>query len=164
MLALLSNYRSVVSLLTTFGSQADDWVRDPSVVSTAKAVVILMSLRDTPDERDESSHDAADGSRPLSGLTWFQRDVLFVVARLDGTNPSGVRIETELQEAYGGEINSSRLYKNLHELVEEEFVEERPVDGRTNAYRVSSSARKRLHAHTAWEQGCLFGENERDTT
>lgn len=123
-----------------------------------------MSVNDTTNERDESVHDAGDGLRPLSGLTRFQRDVLFVVARLDGTNPSGVRIKTELREVYGGEINHGRLYQNLGELVEEGFIEKRPIDGRTNAYRVSPLARKRLQAHAAWEQECLLGEDGSDTT
>ena len=123
-----------------------------------------MSVNDTTTERDESAHDAATDPQPMLELTQFQRDALFVVARLDGTNPSGVRVKTELREAYSGEINHGRLYQNLRELVDEEFIEKRPVDGRTNAYRVSPSARKRLEAHAAWEQRCLLDGNESDTT
>lgn len=155
--------RLTVAVLATFGTQADRRVRDPRVVLTARAVVIPLSVSDTTIKKDESAYNAANGPRPLLGLTRFQRDVLFVIVRLDGTNPSGVRIKAELREAYGGEINHGRLYQNLRELVEEEFVEKRPVDGRTNAYRVSPSARKRLQAHAAWEQRCLLGENGSDT-
>lgn len=123
-----------------------------------------MSVSKTTKERNESAHDAADDPQPLSELTRFQCDVLFVVARLDGTNPSGVRIKTELREAYSGEINHGRLYQNLRELVDEELIEKRPVDGRTNAYRVSPLAHKRLEAHAAWEQRCLLDGNESDTS
>lgn len=138
--------------------QAGTEVRDLNAASTARAVVIAMSMPDTTGDHDESAPDIPDEPQPLVDLTGFQRDVLFVIARLDGTNPNGVRIKQELREAYGDAINHGRLYQNLRELIDEGLVEKRPVDGRTNAYRVSGAAREYLQAHAAWSQWCLMDD------
>ena len=115
-----------------------------------------MCVRDaTP--RDGSPPDW--NSRPLLELTKFQRDLLFVVVSLEGTEPSGVRIKAELREAYGDEINTGRFYRNLHDLIEKNFVEASSVGGRENTYQIRSSARTQLQAHVAWEKRCLLRQN-----
>lgn len=121
-----------------------------------------MSTRSVNDKTDESVTSLPDEPQPLSRLTGFQRDVLFVLAHLDGTNPNGVAVKGELRECYGGAINHGRLYQNLRDLVEEGLVEKRPVDGRTNAYQLSASARECIEAHTAWETDCLVGADPED--
>ena len=145
------------------GIQAGNRVRDPDVASTAQAVVIVMSVYHTSDDSDESVIDVPDEPQPLSDLTGFQRDILFVVINLNGTNPSGVDIKRKLRETYGDDINHGRLYQNLRELVEDGFIEKRPVDGRTNAYRVSPAARECLEAHAAWDEWCLMDPNPDET-
>lgn len=119
-----------------------------------------MSMNDTSGNHDESTLDTPDEPQPLSDMTGFQRDVLFVIAHLNGENPNGVRIRRELREAYSDEINHGRLYQNLRELVNEGFVEKRPVDGRTNAYRVSTVTREYLQAHAAWVEWRLLDSDE----
>lgn len=115
-----------------------------------------MSVYNTSGDHDESVPNVPDEPQPLAGLTGFQRDLLFVVASLNGTNPDGVRIKRELRENYDEEINHGRLYQNLRELVDEGLIEKRPVDGRTNAYRASPAAREYLEAHAAWSEWCLL--------
>ena len=115
-----------------------------------------MSVNDYSDTGDESMLDTPDGPRPLVDLTGFQRDILFVLISLDGSNPSGTDVKRHLRETYGEAINHGRLYQNLRDLVDDGLVEKRPVDGRTNAYRVSPAARDRLESHTAWGECCLL--------
>ena len=115
-----------------------------------------MSVHKSSDDSDASTINVPDEPQPLAELTGFQRDILFVLIDLDGTNPNGTCIKTNLREIYGEEINHGRLYQNLRTLVDEELVEKRPVDGRTNAYRVSVAARECLEAHAAWSQWCLM--------
>jgi DNA-binding PadR family transcriptional regulator len=119
-----------------------------------------MSVYNATDDYDESVIDVPDEPQPLADLTGFQRDILFVVMSLDGTNPSGVHIKRELRTVYGEDINHGRLYQNLRELVDEGLIEKRPVDGRTNAYRVSAAARECLEAHAAWGEWCLMDTDE----
>lgn len=102
----------------------------------------------------------------LARLTGFQRDLLFVVASLEGTVPTGVTIQEELSDQRGDRVNHGRLYGNLRDLVDADLVEKRPVDGRTNTYRVTDAARDALNAHCKWEAVCLgrdcTGPNDED--
>jgi DNA-binding HxlR family transcriptional regulator len=126
------------------------------VALAARAAVIAMSMSKSSDDSDVSVIEVPDEPQPLAELTGFQRDILFVLIDLEGTNPNGTCIKTNLREVYGEEINHGRLYQNLRTLVDEELVEKRPVDGRTNAYRVSVVARECLESHAAWSQWCLM--------
>lgn len=102
-------------------------------------------------ENDASLPDPPDDdSCPLSQLTGFQRDLLFVIAGLEERHPNGITIKHALCESYGEEINQGRLYQNLRELFAEGFIEKRPLDGRENAYRVSPHAIELLDAHASW--------------
>jgi len=105
---------------------------------------------------DESQSDPTPSV--LASLTGFQRDLLFVVASLDGTVPTGVTIQEELADQRGDRVNHGRLYGNLRDLVDADLVEKRPVDGRTNTYSVTETASEALRAHCKWEALCLGRE------
>jgi DNA-binding PadR family transcriptional regulator len=83
-------------------------------------------------------------------LSAFQRDLLFVVAGLDG--PNGREIGSEVAEYYGEEIQDARLYPGLDTLADKGLVEKREADGRTNSYRLSRRGRRELEARLAWER------------
>ncbi|WP_246999097.1 helix-turn-helix transcriptional regulator [Halosolutus gelatinilyticus] len=104
---------------------------------------------------EESSTKKTGCARPLTDLTGFKRDQLFVIRMLAARNPHGLVIKDKLDCYYDEEINQGRLYQNLGELVEEGYVEKYPLDGRTNAYRPSTRANKRLEEHHEWERRCL---------
>ena len=105
--------------------------------------------------RDEQANEDPPDSEPLTGLTGFERNLLFAITRLDGTNPHGVAIKEELERHYDEEINRGRLYMNLRRLEEDGHVESVPLDGRTNVYRVTDRTRELLAAHREWERECL---------
>ncbi|MWG33028.1 helix-turn-helix transcriptional regulator [Halomarina oriensis] len=120
------------------------------------------------------NHSTSTGESPtepepsvLASLTGFQRDLLFVVASLEGTVPTGVTVQEELADQRGDRVNHGRLYGNLRDLVDADLVEKRPVDGRTNTYRVTDTASEALRAHCQWEalclgRECVEGEDEED--
>ncbi|ELY88954.1 helix-turn-helix transcriptional regulator [Natrialba taiwanensis] len=110
---------------------------------------------DDTDEH-ESSIDGSTPPRPLTNLTGFKRDQLFVIRLLAERNPHGLVIKDKLDCYYDEDINQGRLYQNLSELVDEGYVEKHPLDGRTNAYRPSTHANRRLEEHHEWERHCLF--------
>ena len=110
---------------------------------------------DTDDSGEPSTEEITD-PRPLTNLTGFKRDQLFVIRMLADRNPHGLVIKDALDRFYDEDINQGRLYQNLGELVEEGYVEKHPLDGRTNAYRPSGLANRRLEEHYEWERRCLF--------
>ncbi len=91
----------------------------------------------------------------MHDLTGFQRDLLYVIAGLDG--PKGLAIKDELDEYYGAEINHGRLYPNLDALVEKGLVEKGRIDDRTNAYTLTQRGERELEARREWEDG-IAGE------
>ncbi|WP_135852243.1 helix-turn-helix transcriptional regulator [Halorussus salinus] len=114
----------------------------------------------------DSRNRSGDGSRieedrsrpdpePLAGLIGFERDLLFTVARLEGSNPHGVAVREELEAHYGEEINQGRLYQNLRGLVDADRVHTLPLDGRTKVYRLTDRTREELAAHLDWQRECL---------
>lgn len=88
------------------------------------------------------------------GIRWrdlsaIQRDVLVEIARIEraGEQPSGAAIRASL-EAHGSEdVNHTTVYTNLDELAEDGLVDRRKIDGRTNAYRATGTARSLLEWH-----------------
>lgn len=116
-----------------------------------------MSVNHTT-PKGESQSDIEPSA--LARLTGFQRDLLFVVASLEGTVPTGVTVQEELSDQRGDRVNHGRLYGNLRDLVDADLVEKRPVDGRTNTYRVTDEARDALRAHCRWAAVCLGRECE----
>ena len=85
----------------------------------------------------------------MHDLTGFQRDLLYVIAGLDG--PKGLAIKDQLDEYYGTEINHGRLYPNLDALVEKGLVEKGRIDDRTNAYTLTQRGERELRARREWE-------------
>ncbi|ELY99543.1 helix-turn-helix transcriptional regulator [Natrialba asiatica] len=117
----------------------------------------IPTNHDTDDnDEHESSIDGSTPPRPLTNLTGFKRDQLFVIRLLAERNPHGLVIKDKLDCYYDEDINQGRLYQNLSELVDEGYVEKHPLDGRTNAYRPSTRANRRLEEHHEWERHCLF--------
>ena len=86
-------------------------------------------------------------------MTGFQRDLLYIVAGLEG--PKGLEIKDELKEVYEGEIHHGRLYPNLDNLVEKGLIDKDEIDGRTNAYRVTRRGRREIDARREWEEQYL---------
>jgi PadR family transcriptional regulator PadR len=78
-------------------------------------------------------------------LTGFQRDLLYVVARLD--EPHGLAIKEELEEYYESEIHHGRLYPNLDTL-----VDKGQLDQRTNYYTLTHRGRREIATRRKWEQ------------
>ena len=102
---------------------------------------------------------------PLSDLSAFRRDLLFVVSSFEGTDtvPAGVAIIENLRSISANSVTQGRFYQNLRELVAEDLVEKRPIDGRTNAYYLRTSAAEALATRVAWERNCLaLPENMED--
>lgn len=118
------------------------------------------------DERPShaTAADRSRGVQPLAGLTGFQRDLLFVASRLSESNPHGQRIKSEVDKHYGTEINQGRLYQNLGSLVDDGYLLKRPLDGRTNVYRLTDSGRALLHSSHQWEAECLPDHAECEET
>jgi DNA-binding PadR family transcriptional regulator len=87
----------------------------------------------------------------VAGLTVFQRDLLRALAKTD--EQSGLSLKTELGTYYGEEINHSRLYQNLDELVAHGLVKKRRRDGRTNSYSLTEAATTALDNRDAWVRG-----------
>ena len=85
----------------------------------------------------------------MHDLTGFQRDLLYVIAGLDG--PKGLAIKDRLDDYYGTEINHGRLYPNLDALVEKGLVEKGRIDDRTNAYSLTQRGERELAARREWE-------------
>ena len=87
----------------------------------------------------------------VAGLTAFQRDPLRALAKTNGQ--SGLSLKTDLRTYYGEEINHSRLYQNLDELVAHGLVKKRRRDGRTNSYSLTEAATTALENRDAWVRG-----------
>lgn len=85
----------------------------------------------------------------MHDLTGFQRDILFVVAKLE--QPKGLAIKPELDDYYGTDINHGRLYSNLDALVEKGLLNKGRKDERTNAYTLTQRGEREITARREWE-------------
>lgn len=85
----------------------------------------------------------------IQDLTAFQRDILYVVGRLE--EPHGLAIKAQLEDYYGSEVNHGRLYPNLDTLVDEGLLEKGKKDKRTNKYGLTAQAREQLAQRREWE-------------
>jgi DNA-binding PadR family transcriptional regulator len=90
-------------------------------------------------------------------LTGFQRDLLYVVKRLD--DPSGIDIKEELESYYSDPINHGRLYPNLDTLVEKGLVRKRQKNRRTNGYGLTARGRREVRARREWENQYVSFDN-----
>lgn len=89
----------------------------------------------------------------MHDLTGFQRDLLYVIAGLDGSH--GLAIKNELEGYYEKEIHHGRLYPNLDTLVDKGLVEKSQYDRRTNAYTLTDRGHRELTARRDWESEYL---------
>jgi DNA-binding PadR family transcriptional regulator len=89
-------------------------------------------------------------TRVMHDLTAFQRDVLYVVAGLDG--PHGLAIKEELEGYYDKEVNHGRLYPNLDALVDRGLLEKGQIDRRTNSYDLTVAGRHLIDDRRGWER------------
>lgn len=96
----------------------------------------------------------------MNDLTAFQRDILYVLADLDG--PNGLRVKSALREYYEEDIHPGRLYPNLDELIDGGFVDKGRIDGRTNAYTLTASGRRLLAKRRRWTREVVEGSLDWD--
>ncbi len=82
-------------------------------------------------------------------LTGFQRDLLYVIAGLEGA--ARLAIKEELEAYYEKEIHHGRLYPNLDTLVEKGLVDKGQRDRRTNYYTLTRRGRREIDARREWE-------------
>ncbi|MFB6130772.1 MAG: PadR family transcriptional regulator [Salinigranum sp.] len=82
-------------------------------------------------------------------LTGFQRDLLYVLVKLD--RPSGQDVMAQISEERNEEVNHGRLYPNLDTLVERGLVEKGQIDRRTNYYELTEEGRRALEERRQWE-------------
>jgi len=101
---------------------------------------------------------------PLSDLSAFRRDLLFVIASFEAIDrvPAGVAIAEGLRAVSADSVTEGRFYHNLRDLVADDIVEKRPIDGRTNAYYLPSSTTEALATRVAWERHCLVDTDALD--
>lgn len=85
----------------------------------------------------------------IPGLTAFQRDVLWVLAR-DGPTKD-VMIKHALAGYYETSINDSRIHPNLDALEERGLVERRRRDGGTDEYELTERGEQELARRRAWQ-------------
>jgi hypothetical protein len=115
-----------------------------------------MSMEETRLEIQVVPTDAdADRLRRVLELTGFQRDLVFVLARLSGTRPNGVTVREALDRVADRSVTDARLYQNLRELHDTGLVAKRPIDGRTNAYRLQDEATWAMQEYVDWTRSCL---------
>lgn len=89
----------------------------------------------------------------MHDLTGFQRDILYVIAKLD--KPHGLQIKDELQVHYDETIRHGRLYPNLDTLVDARLVEKGKKDDRSNEYKLRNRGKRELRSRLQWELDCL---------
>jgi DNA-binding PadR family transcriptional regulator len=89
------------------------------------------------------THDR-EGVDPQT-LTLFQQNILLVLA---STGPQhGLGIKGDLEPLYGHQdMNHSRVYHALDQLVERGLLQKSQRDGRTNDYALTPTGRKTLQA------------------
>ncbi len=80
-------------------------------------------------------------------LTGFQRDLLEAITGVDD-EPYGLALKHYLDERYADPINHSRLYQNLDQLAELDFITRDELDTRTNVYTLTDAGRQYLQRHT----------------
>jgi len=95
-------------------------------------------------------------------LTGFQRDLLYVIASLDGAH--GLGIKNEIETIYEIDVNPSRLYPNLDTLVTKGLVEKGRIDDRTNSYDVTEQGKELIATRREWEDELLSEESTHKNT
>lgn len=89
----------------------------------------------------------------MQDLTGFQRDLMFVIARLD--EPKGLDVKEVVEQYYGTEVRHGRLYPNLDTLVENGLVDKGQHDRRTNKYVLTGEGEQAIRDRVDWQRECL---------
>ena len=95
-------------------------------------------------------------------LTGFQRDLLYIIASLDGAH--GLGIKNEIETVYEIDVNPSRLYPNLDTLVTKGLVEKGRIDDRTNSYDLTEQGLQLIATRREWEDELLSAESTHKNT
>ncbi|WP_049970803.1 helix-turn-helix transcriptional regulator [Haladaptatus cibarius] len=83
----------------------------------------------------------------FTDLHAFKRDILYAVRTLERDDPpKGLTVMHALEADYDTEINHSRLYQNLDQLVESGLLDKGQKDERTNEYETTEPTRRMLEA------------------
>jgi len=86
----------------------------------------------------------------MHDLRGFQRDLLFVVRGL--VEPNGQEIRRELEQTLGAEVQQSRLYSNLNDLIDAGLLEKSQLNGRTNRYTLTREGERVIESRHEWER------------
>lgn len=108
-----------------------------------------------PDYLDGNAEPDPKRLRTVLLLTGFQRDLLFVIADLAGTNPSGSDIETRFDADFMRETSHGTLYRNLRDLHDQGLIDRLPRDGRTYSFRLTDESRADLESYLCWATRCM---------
>ena len=92
----------------------------------------------------------------MEELTKFQRDLMFVMASVDGQK--GLEIKERLEQFYDTEIHHGRLYPNLDDLTERGYVEKGTLDDRSNSYNLTQQGEDAIEALQEWQDRMLAGD------
>ncbi|PSQ25213.1 PadR family transcriptional regulator [Halobacteriales archaeon QS_8_65_32] len=94
-------------------------------------------------------------------LTAFQRNILVILAE----RPMyGLAVKRELEMYYGSEVNHGRLYPNLDDLVEMDFIEKSELDKRTNQYELTDQGRAAVLDSLEWTLSKFVSGGDRADT
>ena len=85
----------------------------------------------------------------LAGLSAFQRDVLWTLAK-DGAS-KGKAIMDSLEGYYDESVTHGQVYPNLDALVDHGFVAKSQRDRRTNEYQLTDAGRAALVDRLDWQ-------------
>ena len=89
-------------------------------------------------------------------LTSFQYNLLVVLTGRD--EASGRDLKQEIEDSVDSQLPHGRLYRNLDTLVEKGLVEKGRMDGRTNAYRITSEGKDAIRERFQWEREHIGNE------
>ncbi|WP_231183545.1 helix-turn-helix transcriptional regulator [Haladaptatus sp. DYF46] len=85
--------------------------------------------------------------RAFTDLHAFKRDLLYAIRALERDEPpKGLTVKRVLEADYSTDINHSRLYQNLDQLVDAGLLEKGHKDERTNEYETTDATRRMLEA------------------
>ena len=122
-----------------------------------------MSVNDFDNADSTACKQRPEEPQTPTELTGFQRDLLVVIGCLSDNRLNEVTIRQQLEQYHDSEANHGQLYQNLCELIEERYVEKRPLDRRTNMYRLTETGRVRMSVYGEWVADC-FEDGETTAT
>ncbi|AYM00305.1 PadR-like family transcriptional regulator [Halobacterium phage phiH] len=119
----------------------------------------------TADEAEDHDCRTADSAQLVTDgggvnyhrdLTGFQRDILFVLRRIERgeaaeDQPYGLAIKRELEKLRDVDVvHHGRLYPNLDDLVDSGVIAKEMVDRRTNEYSTTNLGHDLVDQHAEW--------------